>query len=359
MKPPLPADEAQRLEALHSYNILDTLPEQCFDDISQLASEICGTPIALVSFVDSDRQWFKSRKGFETTESSRDIAFCAHTILETDVLVVPDARNDIRFADNPLVTHAPALRFYAGAPLVTPGGHALGTLCVLDRNERTITPAQIDALRALSRQVMAQLDLRVHVAAQKRLQAELRAHQQRLEELNVHLEAASLTDDVTGFHNTRFLHQHLDRLLVTAKQEQMPLSLAFFDMDQFKTVVDTHGHLLGARVLREVAEAIDQDLDPRDRIVRYGGDEFVVILPNQDTDAALAKVERMKERISATSFLPGDGIGLRVTASFGVATFPDDASSKVQLLAQADQSLFRSKTLGRNRVTHARMPQQI
>ena len=353
MKAALPANETKRLKALYDYKILDTLPEQCFDDISLLASEICSTPIALVSFIDSDRQWFKSKSGFEITESHRDIAFCAHTILEPDVLIVDDARNDMRFADNPLVTGRPALRFYAGAPLITPTGETLGTLCVIDRVERTLTDTQVNSLRALARQVMAQLELRAYVAAQQKQQAKLKAYQQKLEVANRQLETASLRDDVTGYHNTRFLHQQLDKLLAAALEQQSTVSLAFFDMDKFKSVVDTHGHLLGAQVLREVAETIDQVLDSHDRIVRYGGDEFVVILPNEQTDTALVKVERMKERISTTPFLQQEGINLRVTASFGLATFPDNAKTKLQLLAVADRSLFQSKASGRNWVTRA------
>ena len=354
MKAALPANETRRLKALKNFKILDTLPEQCFDDISHLASEICATPIALVSFIDSDRQWFKSRIGFEITESSRDIAFCAHTILEPDVLVVPDARKDERFVDNPLVANGPALRFYAGAPLVTSSGEALGTLCVIDRIERTLTEHQVNALNALSRQVMAQLELRVHVAAQKEREATLEAYQLKLEKANQQLEVASLTDDVTGYYNTRYLHQKLDQLLVAAPgEEPKPVSLAFFDMDKFKSVVDTNGHLLGAKVLREVAEAIDTVLGPLDRIVRYGGDEFVVILPEQTTEDAMVTVDRMREQISVTPFLQQERINLSVTASFGLATFPDDAETKVQLLGEADRSLFHSKVSGRHRVTPA------
>jgi diguanylate cyclase (GGDEF)-like protein len=200
---------------------------------------------------------------------------------------------------------------------------------------------------------MAQLELRVHVAEQQQRQARLKATQRRLEEANRLLELASLTDDVTGFHNTRFLHQQLDQIIDGGLEAQTTLSLAFFDMDQFKTVVDTHGHLAGAKVLREVAEAINLVLGPEDSIVRYGGDEFVVILPEQAQQEALAKVERMREQISVTPFLQREGINLRVTASFGVATYPHDAPSKLKLLAAADRSLFRSKASGRNRVTPA------
>ena len=157
---PFPPNEARRLEALAAYRILDTAPERLFDDITMVASQICDTPIALVSLVDEHRQWFKSRVGLDASETPREQAFCAHTILSPDIMVVHDTQLDARFAANPLVTGDPHIRFYAGAPLVTPTGEELGSLCVIDRSPRELNSGQLSALEALSRQVVAVLELR-------------------------------------------------------------------------------------------------------------------------------------------------------------------------------------------------------
>jgi GAF domain-containing protein len=160
MVTPKPANEEARLVALDKYAILDTDPEQSFDDLTLLASFVCKTPIALISLIDEDRQWFKSRVGLQSAETTRDIAFCSTAIMQPDVFVVPDALADERFRDNPLVVSDPHIRFYAGAPLINEDGYALGTLCVVDRAPRELAPEEREALKALSRLVLAQLEFR-------------------------------------------------------------------------------------------------------------------------------------------------------------------------------------------------------
>jgi len=162
MTAPVPTKEAKRLKVLWQYDILDTVPEEVFDDLTELAARICEAPIALISLVDEDRQWFKSKVGVTLTETSRDISFCAHAVKQQDLFIIPDASKDPRFAGNPLVISEPKIRFYAGAPLITPDGYALGTLCVIDKVPRELRFEQKQALRVLARHVMTQLELRRH-----------------------------------------------------------------------------------------------------------------------------------------------------------------------------------------------------
>ena len=163
----------------------------------------------------------------------------------------------------------------------------------------------------------------------------------------------AVTDDVSGFNNTRYLHRYLDRLLENPAGKPPEVCLVFFDLDNFKKLVDAHGHVLGSKALREVAQTVAKVLGVDDRLVRYGGDEFIVILPRQNKDEALLKVARMKQAILSTQFLRKEGINAHLTASFGLASFPEDAHDKRELLAAADRCLFQSKAAGKNRITFA------
>jgi len=160
MSAPTPQNEKKRLTVLWQYEVLDTVPEEVFDSLTELAARICEAPIALISLIDEKRQWFKSRVGTTLSETSRDVSFCAHAIQHPDLFIVPDASQDKRFAQNPLVTSEPHIRFYAGAPLITPDGYPLGTLCVIDKVPRALRPNQKQALLILSRHVVSQLELR-------------------------------------------------------------------------------------------------------------------------------------------------------------------------------------------------------
>jgi GAF domain-containing protein len=180
----MPTSDRTRVAVLQKYAILDTEPEQAFDDLTLLASYVCKTPIALISLVDEDRQWFKSKVGMSVSETPREIAFCSIAIQQSDVMVVPDTLQDERFRDNPLVVSAPKIRFYAGAPLITEEGYALGTLCVIDKTPREFGPDQKEGLQALSRLVLAQLEFRRNLTLLKEaLTDRTRAEHEREREL--------------------------------------------------------------------------------------------------------------------------------------------------------------------------------
>ena len=190
MRAPIPQNEAKRLKVLWQYEVLDTVPEELFDDLTELAARICEAPIALISLVDEKRQWFKSRVGTTVNETSRDLSFCAYAITQNDLFIVPDALRDERFARNPLVTADPKIRFYAGAPLITPDGHALGTLCVIDKVPRELRLEQKQALRILARHVVSQLELRRRSRELAAARQEGTAHKTELEKLRAELAKA-------------------------------------------------------------------------------------------------------------------------------------------------------------------------
>jgi diguanylate cyclase (GGDEF)-like protein len=323
----LPKSEALRLNVLRSYSILDTLAEQAYDDLTLLASQICDTPIALISLVDHDRQWFKSKVGIETDETPRDQSFCAHAILEPEhVFVVNDASSDPRFHDNPLVTSAPHIRFYAGAPLVSPAGEAIGTLCVIDDHQRGLSERQQQCLQALARQVMAQFELR-------RLVREL--------------ETLSTTDGLTGIRNRRAFDEKLVEEHQRSVRTRSPFSMLLLDVDHFKSYNDEFGHQAGDAVLEDVARILQYTVRNYDMAARYGGEEFGVVLPNTEKSGALELAERLRKEIERAEW-----IHRRITVSIGVATLRFGQSVPA-LIEEADKALYTAKESGRNKIAHS------
>lgn len=271
MKNPLPPDEESRLKELHSYEILDTLPEGDFDDLTRLASEICGTPISAISLVDRERQWFKSIQGLEASETSRDVSFCAHTMFEAEVMVVNDATRDPRFADNALVTGAPGIRFYAGAPITTPSGVPLGALCVIDRQPRQISESQKQALSTLARSVMTQLELRRKVAELEReaaLREKLeRIHKEREFEQTLKLRESealfkAFMDNIPALcyikdHQGRFVYvnSYFSRVLnISLKEAIGETDAILFPPEQFAAITAVDAAILARNEARELIE---------------------------------------------------------------------------------------------------------
>jgi len=343
MNMPIPQTEAARQQALEQYSILDTLAEQSYDDITKLASYICDTPVALISLVDHERLWFKSRCGVDLEGAPREDAFCAYAILHPDeVLLVEDASSDPRFEHNPLVAQGPNIRFYAGAPLVTPSGEAIGTVCVIDLKPRTLSTEQVDALRALSRQVIAQLELRRNIFR-------LEIYQKALQETNDLLSLQVTVDGLTGLKNRLSFQQKLEEEWERFTRYAVPFSLLIIDVDKFKSYNDEFGHLLGDELLQQLAMLLQDKARTNDFVARYGGEEFAMILPNTDLEGAVMIAERLCQSVRDTSWLYR-----AITISIGVAT-SESGINVSSLFDRADKALYFSKAQGRDRVSHFHM----
>lgn len=321
-------DEAERLAALRRYEVLDTPPEPAFERIVRLASHVMGAPISLISLIDESRQWFKARRGIDVPQTPRSMAFCAHAILGDEVLVVPDARADRRFSDNPLVTGDPNIRFYAGAPLRTPEGHRLGTLCVIDRRPRAFDDEKRGLLADLSALVVDELELR---------------------RVNRVLGDMAMRDGLTGLLNRRAFLMQAERLFAAARAQQRRLSVLMLDIDHFKVVNDTWGHAIGDRVIVELTLVLRAALRKSTVIGRLGGEEFAVLLPEADAQRALQAAERLLVAINGAS-VPGPNGPVRFSASVGVGSMTPDDADFGTLLQRADRALYVAKQAGRNRV---------
>lgn len=337
---PIPINEEDRLAALRELRVLSTPSEERFDRITTLACRIFDVPIAMISLIDATRQWFKSVQGLQVRETPRDVAFCAHTILDDGPMIVADTLLDPRFADNPLVIGEPFIRFYAGHPVRHTTGHNIGTLMILDRKPRHLSDDQVEALRDLAIWVENELSLR-------------RINEAQIELINALDVArkASLVDPLTQLWNRRAILDLLESDIAHARRDRNALSVAMADLDHFKKVNDGFGHQAGDEVLREATNRMRAMIRPYDSIGRYGGEEFLIIFPG--CDAQKAQVAGDKVRLAMHSHPISTTRGMiMVSMSMGVATcnyaereMPADA-----LIHAADMALYRSKSNGRNRV---------
>ena len=311
--------EQDRLAALDSYDVLDTPREEAFDRITRLVRSIFGVSMSTVTLIDGHRQWFKSQQGMPNNETARGPALCNAAIDYSRPLIVPDTLQDKRFLDNQFVTGAPFIRFYAGVQLRSPEGHAIGTLCAMHDKPMTFDNTQLAILADLAKTVTSELELRT----------------------------VATRDALTGALSRRALREEITRAISLARRHKFELSCIFFDLDHFKNINDTHGHGAGDMVLRACVDACRGELRSTDTIGRFGGEEFVVLLPHTGSQAAMAVAEKIRSAI-ARSRVDGENAPLRVTASFGVATFTSGDIDADELLKRADAALYAAKSAGRN-----------
>lgn len=310
--------EAARLERLAEFDILDTPNEEAFDRVARLISQIFGVEIGIVSMIDGHRQWYKAVQGLASRETQLSDTFCRYTMQGDVPLVVTDASLDQRFADNPMVTGGPEIRFYAGVPLRTRDGFNLGTLCAIDHKPREFGPRDVAILEDLARVVMRDLELSKQVAV----------------------------DELTGALSRRVFKAEARRHIALAQRQDEAATVLAFDLDHFKTINDTHGHASGDDVLAAVSEICRELLRKSDLLGRLGGEEFAILLPQTDLDGGIEVAGKLRELIAALT----ERFGFAVSASFGVATRAGKFDEIDAMLERADQALYAAKRAGRNRV---------
>jgi len=313
-KPDIPPDEEARLKTLRSLRILDTSSEERFDRLTRMAKRMFDVPIALVSLVDENRQWFKSCIGLGASQTPRDISFCGHAILGDEIFIINDATKDKRFADNPLVTDEPNIRFYAGCPLRFTDGSRLGTLCIIDQKPRNLVDDDLDALRDLA------------ATAERELAA-------------THL---ATVDELTHIPNRRGFVMVGQHSLNLCARERIPASLAYLDLDKFKRINDTFGHAEGDNALAVFADKMSTVCRDSDLFARLGGDEFVILFINASKHDAVRIVERLRQILNENFHMQNHGYD--IVFSHGVVDFdPDKHHSIEALLEDGDAAMYENK----------------
>lgn len=326
-------DDPNRLETLASYHILDTAYELAFDGIVKMASLVFEAPIAVINFVDANRQWFKAEVGLGIRETPLDVSICRHAILEQELLVINDTLLDLRTAGNPLVKSAErSLRFYAGA-LLKSGEYPLGTLCVLDHKPREFSSAQLDCLMLMRDQVMHLLQFRRHHHAQRQLL-------QQMDQAHDELSRLSMVDPLTGLLNRRAIEQRLRIECDAQLHGDLSGAVLMIDLDNFKHVNDRHGHLNGDHVLKKVGKLLQQATRGSDVLSRWGGDEFLVLLPNADADQAHDVATRILDTLAGG--MASQPECCQLGASIGICALRGHASVSAVLQA-ADAAMYQAK----------------
>lgn len=313
-KPDTPQDEQARLESLRSLSILDTPPEERFDRLTRMAKRLFGVPIALVSLVDENRQWFKSCFGLSISETSRDISFCGHAILGDDVFVIPDTLADVRFADNPLVLNDPHIRFYAGCPLSAPNGRKLGTLCIIDRQPRNFSADDFEALKDLASMVEREFSA---------------------------VQMATL-DELTAISNRRGFMMLAQHSLHICVRQKLPASLVFMDLDKFKPINDRFGHAEGDRALTAFAGQMKNACRESDIFGRLGGDEFALLLINTSKKLAEDVVSKLRQALVKNNQEAKRGYD--ILFSHGIVEYdPEKHHTIDDMLADGDSLMYGFK----------------
>ena len=343
-------EEERRLRALLDLEILDTPAEAEFNDLVDLASEICAAPISLVSLVADRRQWFKASIGVAACETPIEVSFCAHAIKQRGIFVVEDATSDERFRDNPLVVGDPEIRFYAGVPLYAEGGAAIGTLCVADTTPRTLSARQAKALAILGQQVQARLELRSErkkhlkaAADSGKLTQQLQVSDQTLLEANSRLEQLATTDAITGLLNRRAFEIKVYAEFANAKRKVRALSLLVIEIDDYKKRTDEFGHAAGEEALRHVGEVLRKTIRAVDCAARIGGEEFAVVLP----ETSLEKARILAKRVQALLGL-GAADFPRFSVSIGISSLEAAMPDCDALFAEAKLTMYKAKRAGKD-----------
>jgi diguanylate cyclase (GGDEF)-like protein len=313
-KPKLPSGEDSRIEALISLNILDTLPEERFDRLTRMAKISLNTPIAVVSLVDTDRQWFKSSVGLDACETHRDISFCGHAIHSDEMLIVEDASKDERFANNPLVLFEPKIRFYAGRPLKAISGERLGTFCIIDTKPRALDQDEQVLLEDLGSMAERELSI-VHLA---------------------------INDDLTCIPNRRGFYLLGHSNLMISIRHGFSATLVYFDLDNFKSINDQYGHTEGDKVLITFAKYLKDTLRESDVCARIGGDEFVALLGNTTKTNATDFVSRLQKKIDVCKLSAKKGY--KIQFSHGIIEYNSRKHNNLKaLLKNGDELMFERK----------------